>query len=1061
MYKRGQITIFIIVGILILALVGSYFVLRSDLIKEELKSESTGINTASIKIQVENCLKDTAEDGTIYLAEHGGYSEFTNLFGDYPVYSVPEYFEIYPKDNILNGMIVDKNKVGVGSQTADEIQDDVDLSENSNIEIKAEGFKNLFRKTPQYSVPYYFYLGNDTFPEKEVLESELANYIEGGLEYCLDFDTYKGFEITGNRYNVDVVINYDNIRLDLSYPLKVKKEGREALLEEYQTTVASELGRVYETVGEIINAQNIVPNQVPLGFITELGKENNFNYTTYHFADDVLFDLTFDVGNNQVLNYNFMVGYDWDMEEEILKEEEPIVEVTSEIVEENLKDYSNKMVVKNKETKFQLLLESDEIDYANLPRAEDYDIWEKLKNDPMDIDAVDLALLSPLEALNFIGSMKPSAMDNPTINSFLLDQMRGPDSALVIGMINDNPEMLEKFMVVNKINLDISSGELGGVESDIYGNILSITTGGDFPTVIPKDFLDYVDEFSKGRGKIPVLVLSTGEVAFSNVIYSGKGLMVDYDRVNERGNSDSLSLLFDGNREGKLTVDYGTEPVVGNLHIRTVGTLNPDQYTDQKDSVQIVYPSPVTVARDLYDFSSFNPMTFDISNDGISVNGHGVSLDATIFDPVKNEEVRMITAIDQMKDESGSLIASGGGVDIKNGFLSFRPNTEFYTYSAEGFDEFGPVGLSTQRHLKIFSETEYHWVKNGDSDPCVDSESNCISDYYVEVDHPDSEGSSVQRRISAHMRGGMAEVAVPEDYQLDQLYVGDTGGEDDQFTLIKGETQLIFEGDGYHPVSLVGDPKLLAGIDVDREYYSQIDKEIHHIKLALNEFNDDLINIEKCTDCSLVGSINLVTPQTDSFGASTSLRQSFDDEDFAYAVRSRVQGNHFNYKSGMCGGWVRRASDELGLDNYGDRVGYTAWEVKYNFRRNGYTVGELDPEGDEPQQGDFITAVFANSKQRFVKDEAGENTEELMKDSMGQNRQATHIGRIIEVDGRKYVMHQWNGGKGEITPYETWRGKNTYSNVQVFRVSKPGQEPRNERVQMADVRSTGAGTIFN
>lgn len=68
MNKRGQVTIFIIIAIILVAAVGLYFVFRDTLGQGVYSPEVEGI-----KLFVEECVKDTGEDAIYTIGQNGGY----------------------------------------------------------------------------------------------------------------------------------------------------------------------------------------------------------------------------------------------------------------------------------------------------------------------------------------------------------------------------------------------------------------------------------------------------------------------------------------------------------------------------------------------------------------------------------------------------------------------------------------------------------------------------------------------------------------------------------------------------------------------------------------------------------------------------------------------------------------------------------------------------------------------------------------------------------------------------------------------------------------------------
>lgn len=68
MNKRGQVTIFIIIAIILIAAVALYFVLR-----DKISVDKIPLEVEPVYINLMSCLEETTEEGVEYLALHGGY----------------------------------------------------------------------------------------------------------------------------------------------------------------------------------------------------------------------------------------------------------------------------------------------------------------------------------------------------------------------------------------------------------------------------------------------------------------------------------------------------------------------------------------------------------------------------------------------------------------------------------------------------------------------------------------------------------------------------------------------------------------------------------------------------------------------------------------------------------------------------------------------------------------------------------------------------------------------------------------------------------------------------
>src|SRR3989338_5292014 len=78
MKKRCQITLFIIIGIVILIIVGllvylATYITKKGIEKEITKSEKIPLAAQPIKTYIETCLDKTAKDAIILIGKQGGY----------------------------------------------------------------------------------------------------------------------------------------------------------------------------------------------------------------------------------------------------------------------------------------------------------------------------------------------------------------------------------------------------------------------------------------------------------------------------------------------------------------------------------------------------------------------------------------------------------------------------------------------------------------------------------------------------------------------------------------------------------------------------------------------------------------------------------------------------------------------------------------------------------------------------------------------------------------------------------------------------------------------------
>lgn len=102
MIKRGQVTIFVILAILIVGVIAAFFLLRKPAVT------GSSLNTSGVVGFVNDCVKSTGIDGIYFIGGNGGYY---NLPSFYALYGIPYYYsngtESLPSLNSIENSISD------------------------------------------------------------------------------------------------------------------------------------------------------------------------------------------------------------------------------------------------------------------------------------------------------------------------------------------------------------------------------------------------------------------------------------------------------------------------------------------------------------------------------------------------------------------------------------------------------------------------------------------------------------------------------------------------------------------------------------------------------------------------------------------------------------------------------------------------------------------------------------------------------------------------------------------------------------------------------------------
>lgn len=197
--KKSQVTIFIIAGILILLIIGLFFVL-SDVSKYSVFGPPSDMKP--IVTYTESCIQNIAEEGILTQKMQGGYID------------IPEKLE------------------------------------RANAHIDS-GFK----------VPYWYFDRVDYMPTLYTMEEDLAQYIDENLDECIN--SYSAFEREyeiqlEDSADTKLTIDDNRVRINTNMPLRVKKIGAEKVYhwDEFRVDVDDKLGKLYFLAKDIMEYEN-------------------------------------------------------------------------------------------------------------------------------------------------------------------------------------------------------------------------------------------------------------------------------------------------------------------------------------------------------------------------------------------------------------------------------------------------------------------------------------------------------------------------------------------------------------------------------------------------------------------------------------------------------------------------------------------------------------------------------------------------------------------------------------------------------------------------------------
>jgi len=201
--RAGQLTIFIILAILIVAIIIVFFVLKKDNLENKIPQEFTPVYNSFL-----SCIKEDISIGIDILETQGGY-----------IY-LPEYEPgslVYPFSSQLNF-------VGI-------------------------------------SIPYWYYVSGSGFqkyrvPTVEDMQYELEKFLESRIKEC-NFDVYyqEGMTLSLGKPQIKANIQDDKVVFDLDMEFIASKGEDKFLAETHKIVVDSSLGSLYESALKIYSKE--------------------------------------------------------------------------------------------------------------------------------------------------------------------------------------------------------------------------------------------------------------------------------------------------------------------------------------------------------------------------------------------------------------------------------------------------------------------------------------------------------------------------------------------------------------------------------------------------------------------------------------------------------------------------------------------------------------------------------------------------------------------------------------------------------------------------------------
>jgi len=175
-------------------------------------------------------------------------------------------------------------------------------------------------------VPYYHFLGQTMSPTRSKIAGEISFFIDDQLSSCLDdFSPYlsRGLRFETGQVDARTLIKPNQVDFVVFFPVTVISANGETVLDKFTTSTASPLFEMTEIISKILDDQERNINELVLSTLADVGVEHNISVELEFIDDTVLLTLLDEYPEiNEVTlpkkefrdphAFTFAIGYDWE-----------------------------------------------------------------------------------------------------------------------------------------------------------------------------------------------------------------------------------------------------------------------------------------------------------------------------------------------------------------------------------------------------------------------------------------------------------------------------------------------------------------------------------------------------------------------------------------------------------------------------------------------------------------------------------------------------------------------------------------------------------------------------
>ena len=255
--RKSQVTIFIIIGIvLVIVVVSLVFLTRNSAKKtsnqETIEAKEETFDVHPIKNFVTGCLSTISKDAIILMGKQGGYlfkSQGGTLI-DYPASDGGIFFVNHENSKVVYNILQPRYPIGMYSASI------------PNYPWKTFPYTNESKTLQTFEAKDIF--GTNNLPPlnksygQHSMQEQLITYISNNIDNCLPFSLFEeqGFDIAKKEKTIIVDINEKDIAIKMNYEIIADNiiSGEKTKLNDFFIRHKTSLGKLHEFANKLIES---------------------------------------------------------------------------------------------------------------------------------------------------------------------------------------------------------------------------------------------------------------------------------------------------------------------------------------------------------------------------------------------------------------------------------------------------------------------------------------------------------------------------------------------------------------------------------------------------------------------------------------------------------------------------------------------------------------------------------------------------------------------------------------------------------------------------------------